>query len=92
MPKKEHKKKYRPVDAPDSIWNRGENSVLAGDGKKSLGGKEIMQMLGIDHEEDSSMQDKAPLKMMDLVMQIWDGEEDPEGHEEEEVEDDEEEG
>jgi hypothetical protein len=85
---KEHKKRYDPVESPDSIWQRSSSNT--GGKKKSLGGKEIMHMLGIDHEDEpASVQDKSPLKMMDIVMQTWDvGDE--EEHEEEEGEEEEE--
>lgn len=72
MVKKEHKKNYRPRADSDSIWNRSSSTIKGGTGQKSLGGKEIMQMLGIDQPEEPSIQDKSPMKMMDLVMQMWD--------------------
>jgi len=92
--RKEHKKSFDQIDNPDSIWNRGSSNV--GGKQKSLGGKEIMQMLGIDHEkEPESVHNKSPLKMMDIVMQTWDiegeKEEDNEEEDNEEEVDDEEE-
>ena len=75
-PKKEHKKNYGQVDNPDSLWQRA-NSARKVQGKNpntGMGGKEIMQMLGIEDDGAENINDRKPLKMMDIVLQTWEGE------------------
>jgi hypothetical protein len=84
MTKKEHKKNYNMVSNPDSIWQRSSSArkVKGDQSKPSLGGKEIMQMLGIDNEETPEVDDVKPLNMMDIVLQTWNQDD----HEEEDYE------
>jgi hypothetical protein len=79
--KKEHKKSYDQVNSPDSIWNRSSAQRGAVSNKKSFGAKEIQKILGIEDEEGKSLLDKDPLKMMDVVYDMWDAEDDEEEEE-----------
>lgn len=49
----------------DSTWNRAVST-------KQAGGKDIMDMLGLEDEGPQDPSEQKPLKMMDLVMQSWD--------------------
>lgn len=57
------------VNNPDSMWNRAVSQKKAK--VKSLGAKEIMKVLGIEDEGPQDPSEKRPLKMMDIVYDLW---------------------
>jgi len=62
----------------DTIWSRSNAQragTIQGKEKKALGGKEIMHLLDIEDDSADSIHDEDPIKMMDLVLKIWDEEE-----------------
>lgn len=71
---KEHKKSYDPVNNADSMWNRSTST------KKSKGGKDIQQMLGIeDKGMDRATSRGRPMNLMDILKSMYE-EDEEDGH------------
>lgn len=62
--KREHKRSYNMINNPDSIWSRSSS-------KRAKSSADTMRMLDIEEEDPTSIIDKHPLKMMDIVLQSW---------------------
>jgi hypothetical protein len=72
--KKLHEKtNFDPLSNPDSMYSR-----LTAD-RKSKAGENIQQMLDLDDEGPGGLKQHEPLKMMDLVLQNWEGDAEKKG-------------
>lgn len=79
----DEKQRFDPINNADSQYSRQSAAKAGTIGGRSLDGKEIKQILGIEDEEEERIAVKQPLKMMDIVLQTWDDEMELDDEEEE---------
>jgi hypothetical protein len=84
---------FDPINNADSQFQRQTSKKkVKGKDQGQLDGEMIRQMLGIEDEQQPGIADKSPLKMMDIVYDVWGVPDEVDTGDEEEFSEEEDEG